>query len=440
MTDDVPVSSSAANSSGDLITSLNDNDVILGRGAGPSQFVGNLRFQSRIEKRQEEYLLITAHRHKRKAAIARDIVDQTHALGGRFVKPVGSGEVSYEEVADAKAIEKCKQSFRDCRRKQGPLDENDFRGNSGEKGVGDNMMPLVPSLFFGSMEPPCVEDVHQMLFQSAAFALPQQTTTAQLVATNFVNTSHFNRTIQNRNGARILPDAYPPSDSTSRVLLQDTYCSMNTSAANVYRPYLANNARFSRPGYRMMQQQQAVASAETGGNKRHLGTGEEGVDELDRGNTMVASRPSATNKDVSDLEDDLSDFVLTLLEARDRPVITEEQVELERAAMTDEEKIETLTDLFGRKCVVGTPKSKKARKDLDKNSIAFLVKQMRLELERIPKDRKRALLEAQAKCRADEFSDARLERFLRCEGMNVKVRFGGVCMYACCHFSYLILL
>jgi hypothetical protein len=102
-------------------------------------------------------------------------------------------------------------------------------------------------------------------------------------------------------------------------------------------------------------------------------------------------------------------------------MITEEQLELEQAAMTDEERVETLMDLFGKQCAIDTHQNKRAKKDLDKNSIAFLVLQMRLEVERIPEDGKQALLEAQTRCRGEEFSDARLERFLRCEGMNTKV-------------------
>ena len=43
--------------------------------------------------------------------------------------------------------------------------------------------------------------------------------------------------------------------------------------------------------------------------------------------------------------------------------------------------------------------SKKAKKHLEKNSIEFHVNQLRLELERIPKDKKRALVEAQIKVR-----------------------------------------
>jgi len=48
---------------------------------------------------------------------------------------------------------------------------------------------------------------------------------------------------------------------------------------------------------------------------------------------------------------------------------------------------------------------------------------MKLELSKIPEGKKGALTEAQANCRSEEFSDGRLEKFLRCEGMNAEVRF-----------------
>jgi hypothetical protein len=54
-------------------------------------------------------------------------------------------------------------------------------------------------------------------------------------------------------------------------------------------------------------------------------------------------------------------------------------------------------------------------------TVSFLLKQMRIEIERIPQEKKQALLEAQQKSRAEEFSDGRLEQFLRFEGMNPKV-------------------
>jgi hypothetical protein len=43
------------------------------------------------------------------------------------------------------------------------------------------------------------------------------------------------------------------------------------------------------------------------------------------------------------------------------------------------------------------------------------------EIKRIPSHCKNALIETQAKCSPDEFSDAWLEKFLRCEGMNAQV-------------------
>jgi hypothetical protein len=57
-------------------------------------------------------------------------------------------------------------------------------------------------------------------------------------------------------------------------------------------------------------------------------------------------------------------------------------------------------DLFGKQCTVGTHKDKTARRDLDKNAINFLV-QLRLELELISEDEKRALAETQTKCLAE---------------------------------------
>jgi hypothetical protein len=75
-----------------------------------------------------------------------------------------------------------------------------------------------------------------------------------------------------------------------------------------------------------------------------------------------------------------------------------------------------------------TKRDKRARRDLDRSAIEFFVTQMKLEIERIPGDRKRALVKAQTKCHADEFSDDRLKLFIRCGGMNAKVHLSnGTC-------------
>ena len=91
--------------------------------------------------------------------------------------------------------------------------------------------------------------------------------------------------------------------------------------------------------------------------------------------------------------------------------------------MTNEERAAVLADTFGKMCKGHRHTNKKARRDLDRDSIVFLIKYMRHEIDNIPKEQKVALLEAQVKCRPEEFSNARLEKFLRCDGMNVKVCF-----------------
>jgi hypothetical protein len=119
---------------------------------------------------------------------------------------------------------------------------------------------------------------------------------------------------------------------------------------------------------------------------------------------------------------EFSEFLLSVLEDPDRPLFTERQMQIEQSMQTDEERAEALSDLFGKQCEVSIHQRKRPRRDLDSKAVQFLVNQMRLELSRIPNDRKHALVEAQTKCHEDEFCDARLERFLRCEGMNAKVR------------------
>ena len=116
--------------------------------------------------------------------------------------------------------------------------------------------------------------------------------------------------------------------------------------------------------------------------------------------------------------------VLSSLAVAGQPKITQEQEEAERASMTTEERAAALADMLGKMCAVAPRQRKRARRDLDRNSIHFLIEQMRLEIEKIPASSKQALSEAQAKSRTEEFEDARLERFLRCEGMNAEVRTG----------------
>jgi hypothetical protein len=255
-------------------------------------------------------------------------------------------------------------------------------------------------MIVGNSEPGVVDARHSLV-QEPLFAHQQQTTLVQPMATNHANLSYFTTSVQNQSCIGITPDMYPLGSSMS----QDQYLSGNSDAIAARKRCLDNSALFLRLQVTMPWQTDSVSAVPKSGCN------------------VATTRSSMSETDVSAAasESDLSDFLLSLL-ILDRPMITEEQVELERAAMTDEERAEALTDLFGSQCAVDTHNNKRARRDLDKSSIDFFVHQMRLELDRIPENEKRALVEAQTKCLADEFSDARLERFLRCEGMNVKVR------------------
>jgi hypothetical protein len=274
------------------------------------------------------------------------------------------------------------------------------------------MMPFLPLTIAGSSGP-CVVDARYCRIQEPLFVHQQQTaTTSQPMATtNRANPSHFITSVQNQNRIGIIPDMYPPGSSIS----PDQYVSDNLDAIAARKRCLDNNStHFSRPQVTMPSWQTDSISAE----------------QPDSSCNAAAARSFTLEPNISATlwDDDLSKSLLSFL-ISDRPMMTEEQVKLERAAMTDEEKSEALTDLFGKQCAVDIRNVKRARRDLTKDAIDFLVKQMRLELERMPKDEKRALMEAETNCLADEFSDVRLERFLRCEGMNVKVRLREDCIY-----------
>ena len=88
----------------------------------------------------------------------------------------------------------------------------------------------------------------------------------------------------------------------------------------------------------------------------------------------------------------------------DRETFTEEEeAEIERATMTDAEKVAALCDLFGKYGNVASPEGKRARRDLDDGSIQFLINQMKMELDLIPSTRKTALSKALKNCSLSEF-------------------------------------
>ena len=101
----------------DLITNLNEHDVLCGRGSGPNEREGNIKFRLLVARRKSEYLAVNPRDYNNKNRIANEIVNIVRSNGGRFVKKMprvnGGGEIGTYELADEETVvEKAKQALR----------------------------------------------------------------------------------------------------------------------------------------------------------------------------------------------------------------------------------------------------------------------------------------------------------------------------------------
>lgn len=102
------------------VMELRPQDVLFGRGSGPNDHEGNIRFRRLVAERKSEYMA-TSHRLT-KATIAKEIVDQVFAANGRFMKKLEPSELKelglpeasdvWEIVGDDTVMEKAKQALR----------------------------------------------------------------------------------------------------------------------------------------------------------------------------------------------------------------------------------------------------------------------------------------------------------------------------------------
>ena len=102
------------------VTEIRATDVLFGRGSGPNDHIGNIRFRQYVAERKSQYMS-TNHRLT-KTKIAREIVTMVLQENGRFVKKVEPQELNllglpenmeyYELVDDETIMEKAKQALR----------------------------------------------------------------------------------------------------------------------------------------------------------------------------------------------------------------------------------------------------------------------------------------------------------------------------------------
>jgi hypothetical protein len=91
------------------------DDVLLGRGTGPNEYQGNIRFRALVKDtlRTNEFKKWSTGRTK--TMLARMIVRDVKAQNGRFLKKVGkssTGRDLFAVVPDRVAVDKTRQSFR----------------------------------------------------------------------------------------------------------------------------------------------------------------------------------------------------------------------------------------------------------------------------------------------------------------------------------------
>jgi hypothetical protein len=120
------------------VTMLNPNNVLLGRGTGYHEYIGNQRFLALVEERKEVYN--TAAKNKTKSRLAKEFLDHIHSLGGRFLRRADSAqpvdivveEGVWYETDEKTALDKIKQAFRQNR------DYRRFQ-KKGDSKVGDDV-------------------------------------------------------------------------------------------------------------------------------------------------------------------------------------------------------------------------------------------------------------------------------------------------------------
>jgi len=165
-----------SNAQQQYVTELRPHDVLFGRGSGPNDHEGNVRFRQYVADRKAAYMA-TNHRAT-KTNIAREIVNLVQQQNGRFLKKIeggGEGETPserYEVVDDDTIMEKAKQALRQNAAKVREEQEAAGANNKQTQHGYSQSLPAVlqsqqpNAAIFGDLDP--------IPFQRRAYEQPQQ--------------------------------------------------------------------------------------------------------------------------------------------------------------------------------------------------------------------------------------------------------------------------
>jgi hypothetical protein len=93
-----------------LFGSVNDDDVLLGRGGKSNHHAGNLRFLAEVGTRKSQYMNCTK---QEKTNLSQSLVDWVQQQGGRFLEKDNSTG-TWEKVENLRARKKCSQALREA--------------------------------------------------------------------------------------------------------------------------------------------------------------------------------------------------------------------------------------------------------------------------------------------------------------------------------------
>eukprot|EP00550_Attheya_septentrionalis_P006003 CAMPEP_0198293622 /NCGR_PEP_ID=MMETSP1449-20131203/18063_1 /TAXON_ID=420275 /ORGANISM="Attheya septentrionalis, Strain CCMP2084" /LENGTH=253 /DNA_ID=CAMNT_0043993269 /DNA_START=397 /DNA_END=1158 /DNA_ORIENTATION=+ len=93
-----------------LFGSVNDGDVLLGRGGKSNHHAGNIRFLAEVGTRKLQYMNSTK---QEKTNVSQFLVDWVQQQGGRFLEKHKSTG-TWEEVQNLRARKKCSQALREA--------------------------------------------------------------------------------------------------------------------------------------------------------------------------------------------------------------------------------------------------------------------------------------------------------------------------------------
>jgi hypothetical protein len=395
---------------------ITENDVLAGRGTGSNQFIGNIKFRALVETRKKEY--VTQNKHKVKKKIATEILSQIHQNGGRFLKLIEDSAEADDVVENGIWIEESEKEALDkikmCLRQKA----KDL--------VGTKKRDRGMFLDQGTTEAAINRASENRLFtitavaQSAQVSLPVDAMAAPASSSGFRRPPPpYVPQMSRGNSApgpplgpfQMIPLLFPPTQNlpvTSALPIGPLY--------PIY-PMEGSLERTVSDSFSPVQHQpnEPPMLNTTSGVKED--TDMEPVSDAKSDKDYSISSSSSSSMDDKAGEDNVTDYLLSVLALSGRSKFTDKQLEEEAKTLTEQERAAARLDIYGKVA----PESKWPRLDVDADTLAHLVEDMRVELNRIPNDEKGALMEAQVKGRREEFSRKRLEMFLKCEGMNPEV-------------------